>query len=779
MKHKRKTRRKKTYKRKTNRRTYKRKINRKTYKRKTNRRIKNKQRGGSRFEGEGQFQSSLPDRSIEVSGLESPRVVSQNLLDIIYNDMGLPSVIYDLFCILYLLKNKSEHEIFQMGEDIQKILEFIPTNSGQMPALIDSLGVVEMESVSSETTKAASEMTYMELKRKAIALGMMKHEIPADKDELMEMVMAKTVAADPETKPASGSGASVTVWQLNTPSSKPRWNVYVSPSADSRIIGTLNDGAMVRMVKENRGWLRLGSGAGSGSSLELRRPGYNKWVMKGKDGDGWSQVVREHTVPRLEPSSVPAPRPTPFGVYDLNHNCRLINDRCADTVQEIKEFIMEYLMDIPFFESLMKGEKPNEMIRSPEPAGVDEEGNEIPPPEVEPIDEEAIKAEYEAKIKTEFKQLLDSLGEKIYALPISSDVKNMFKDLIDIVRSLGIIDLELEYNCGDNRKVILYRSGEKRWETWEKYSTVRGTLSFGSSILAGILNGLGASVGGYLYTESEYSSNDPVLTAFIFNPHEYDSLFYIPPLIPVASILAGRGYLFHSRSKIPKEMTSDLSSIMGFGPPETSGKVADKYLTSDEDRGLNALLTHLTKEQIEEQFVRMMSKGPEIRSVSVDNRDVDFRIYKFEGGVHVIEDEKIKEMREKQIEEYSHLETDEAKKKYLSQLFQSTHIDKIDKSLYYEKLFILIKNNKEIIYNFIYDFLLNDEASDDMSMEDIIQELNIDGDVNQKRGVFQILFESKHEETKFRKLIESMIEGTELTYENIMSMIKIISQYGS
>ena len=64
-----------------------------------------------------------------------------------------------------------------------------------------------------ETAAAAAELTYMDLKRKAIALGVMKHQIPADKDELMAMVMVKTAAAavaaaEPEPEPARDEGSS-------------------------------------------------------------------------------------------------------------------------------------------------------------------------------------------------------------------------------------------------------------------------------------------------------------------------------------------------------------------------------------------------------------------------------------------------------------------------------------------------------------------------------------------------------------------------------------------
>ena len=80
----------------------------KRYKKKTKRKIRKRLTGGARFEGDPQFKSSVANRSITVSS--EPIVVSpQNILDIVYNGLGLPSVIYDLLVILYVFQNDYNH----------------------------------------------------------------------------------------------------------------------------------------------------------------------------------------------------------------------------------------------------------------------------------------------------------------------------------------------------------------------------------------------------------------------------------------------------------------------------------------------------------------------------------------------------------------------------------------------------------------------------------------------------------------------------------------------
>ena len=100
----------------------------KRYKKKTKRKIRKRLTGGARFEGDQQFKSSLEkNRSITVSS--EPIVVSpQNILDIVYNGLGLPSVIYDLLVILYFCEMGNVVDF-----DVRGLLNFNPISKLATP----------------------------------------------------------------------------------------------------------------------------------------------------------------------------------------------------------------------------------------------------------------------------------------------------------------------------------------------------------------------------------------------------------------------------------------------------------------------------------------------------------------------------------------------------------------------------------------------------------------------------------------------------------------------
>jgi hypothetical protein len=111
---------------------------------KSKRKRKRKKRltGGARFESEPSFKSALTDKSIAVS--EEPTVVSYNILDIVYNGLGLPSVIYDLFMILYVFK--VDHSFVDF--DIDKILNFNAYSTpghGCFPPTISHWGIYDQD----------------------------------------------------------------------------------------------------------------------------------------------------------------------------------------------------------------------------------------------------------------------------------------------------------------------------------------------------------------------------------------------------------------------------------------------------------------------------------------------------------------------------------------------------------------------------------------------------------------------------------------------------------
>lgn len=88
-----------------------------------------KLKGGARFDGERQFKSALPNR----------------ILNIVQNNMNLPNVIYDLFMLLYLLKNADSiisADIDLSKFDINSAIGFFPQNK-QLWGIYDFEGLCQ------------------------------------------------------------------------------------------------------------------------------------------------------------------------------------------------------------------------------------------------------------------------------------------------------------------------------------------------------------------------------------------------------------------------------------------------------------------------------------------------------------------------------------------------------------------------------------------------------------------------------------------------------------
>jgi hypothetical protein len=101
------------------------------YKKNSKRNKSKRLTGGARFEGLPGFKSGLDDRSINVS--EGSRVVSHNILDIVYNSLGLPSVIYDLFVILYAFTQDHSLLDYDVNENLEMIRVEVSTPLSALP----------------------------------------------------------------------------------------------------------------------------------------------------------------------------------------------------------------------------------------------------------------------------------------------------------------------------------------------------------------------------------------------------------------------------------------------------------------------------------------------------------------------------------------------------------------------------------------------------------------------------------------------------------------------
>jgi len=234
-----------------------------------------------------------------------------------------------------------------------------------------------------------------------------------------------------------------------------------------------------------------------------------------------------------------------WGIYDQDYICKLLNERFVLIQQQIQAFINEYIsknnINISDLESL------NHLL--------------------DLLETDLLSGDMQA-------EMIDIFQEKQVQI-------DYLKQGIKIIKNMKILELEYDYTVTQN-KMILYRAlGDLRDDRFDSAS-----LSFGLSLFAGFLNDPDASTICYLV-------DNPILSVYIFNPQEEADLFYIPPLIPIVSLL-GSGELFHGRSKIPIGLIKkSIKNFKGF---------ANRDYFQDERRFFKPLVTSLTLEQIEGKF---------------------------------------------------------------------------------------------------------------------------------------------------------------------------------
>ena len=669
----------------------KRKKNKRT---KQNRKKKNiqKQQGGARFEGLKNlkdpdvplFKSStriLGQRPLRVQATDSPIEVSRSVLDTIYNDMRLPSIIYDLFCILYFIDQdfRETQERAVKAEEMEEHLGYVLCK----PLLEKIKGSLELGK---------------KLNGEDLLNAAWKHLNPEnpnwkEKLENEDIHTFQNVAA---------------ICQICR-------DRNIEISVDSLNIEGIYEIARLHGVSEEIiVWRPFRNANFPRESLMpiseaiIKKAVHTPPLYLSSDTSYQIRKILEFE-PVETSASLRSSPPTPFGSFDLSHNCRLVNRRFGKNITEIKDLIEEHLKEIPGFWSWKAGDPfiPQECAsvhrdvvteQWGEPAAEETAAEESPKTfrmvhteaierlrplmkttgniyeltffwykiresgfmelieyidlpdrakgvtldDIERIaryfgvDEELItRARNVEEMGTrrhhnfnsieslnllimdkinpsvKFKYLLEKLESVISGrfhsqkCTLSRETINKLRHCIRLLKEMNIIDLELKHTCGHTRKVILYRAGQssgKKAESEQKYNTIHGSLSYGTSIFAGVIHSQGGSVCDYL------EDRNPILSAVIFNPNDYESIFYIPPLTPCAAILA-RGFLFHSRTKIPAEMVEAREVIQGFGSKDRSSEYTLKYFNPDDPQKemLQIKINNLNREK--KQLLRDKAKA--------------------------------------------------------------------------------------------------------------------------------------------------------------------------
>ena len=238
-----------------------------------------------------------------------------------------------------------------------------------------------------------------------------------------------------------------------------------------------------------------------------------------------------------------------WGIYDQDYICKLLNEKFVLIQQQIQAFINEYIsknnINISDLESL------NHLL--------------------DLLETDLLSGDMQAEMQA---KMIEIFPEKQVQI-------DFLREGIKIVKQMEIVKLEYNYTIVQ-RKMILYRAlGDFRDDRLAKSS-----LSFGLSLFAGFFNDSDASTICYLV-------ENPILSVYIFNPQDESDLFYLPPLIPIVSLLAS-GELFHGRSKIPIGLIKKgIQDFKGF---------ANQGYFPDERRFFEPLVTSLTLEQIEDKF---------------------------------------------------------------------------------------------------------------------------------------------------------------------------------
>jgi hypothetical protein len=177
----------------------------------------------------------------------------------------------------------------------------------------------------------------------------------------------------------------------------------------------------------------------------------------------------------------------------------------------------------------------------------------------------------------------------------------VLKKAIKIVKNMGIVALEYEHTILQ-KKIILYRGLKNKID--DRFEN--RSLSFGLSLFGGLFADLGACTAAFLVDGLDNPEENPVLSVYTFNPQAQKELFYIPPLIPIASLF-GYGELFHGRSKLSIEFGAPDNrrrGIQGFAqdhvryfPKPNFGDPRHRYLKT--------VVTNLTNEEIKSKFTEI------------------------------------------------------------------------------------------------------------------------------------------------------------------------------
>ena len=302
--------------------------------------------------------------------------------------------------------------------------------------------------------------------------------------------------------------------------------------------------------------------------------------------------------------------------YDLEHKCQLINERFQEGAEEpgpapaprppcdpcklqtkIELFINEYLSEheikkneskLTYFERLLD------------------------------LLEKDISSTEDPRVNRSLSQL-----SQVREGGFASDPTRRYevlKKAIKIVKNMEIIALEYEHTIRQ-KKMILYRGLKNK----DDGLLENRSLSFGLSLFGGLFADLAACTAAYLAGRA--GGGNAILSVYIFNPQAQKELFYIPPLIPIASLFA-HGELFHGRSKLSIEFGARGFSDTGAGVgPQGFATMQRIYFPKHNfgdprHRYLQTVVTNLTNEEIKSRFT-------EIRGENYVN---DYDAIELEGG---------------------------------------------------------------------------------------------------------------------------------------------------
>ena len=200
-----------------------------------------------------------------------------------------------------------------------------------------------------------------------------------------------------------------------------------------------------------------------------------------------------------------------------------------------------------------------------------------------------------------------------------------------IIKQLEIIDIEYDYTIKPKKKkIILYRSTNTP-------NTKRDSYSFSTSLLAGFFSDTGACSICYILEEyltpiNERDLEQNYLSLFItdpFDPYKYSDILFIPPFSPIVSLL-GSGELFHTRTKIHKELLEDTEDtealLTGYAdkyiPPQLISNVTPIDIVSR-----FFMKTPYTKIMVSTKYNKKGYSYINIRIIDMDNREDNYHLF--------------------------------------------------------------------------------------------------------------------------------------------------------